>query len=89
LGVQKIQNMRSPTKCGVPKAGVIYRESTGPTARIVAESTTRCCRAARILETDGLNGLRKSGVIHRVIDSTYYSAPRSLGIRRACCDSRV
>jgi hypothetical protein len=73
----------------VPKAGVIYRESTGPSARIVAESTTRCCRSARMVETDGLNGVPEAGVIHRVIDSTYYSAPRSLGIRRAFCDSRV
>jgi hypothetical protein len=38
-GVQKIQNMRSPTKSGVPKAGVICRQSTSATARIQSKRT--------------------------------------------------
>jgi hypothetical protein len=56
-GVQKIQNMRSPTKSGVPKAGEsMYRQSTRPTARIV--------------DIDGLNvdgdGPSQTGLVYAV-----------------------
>jgi hypothetical protein len=76
LGVQKIQNMRSPTKSGVPKAGVTYSESIGPIARMVkalflcAHSRNRFCRFRLCARSVG-------GVSTTLLDDTIYSGTAS------------